>query len=145
VVYRDEDRGPKTMENHWSTSIYHEGHLYGCSGRHPGGAVLRCINFKSGAVQWDQPKLFRSQQLYVDGHFVVLTEYGHLVLIRANPAKFDPVAIAIPSTGADDDGDGEPDRLLKYPAWAGPVLSHGLLYVRGEGKLVCMELIPAKE
>ena len=35
-----------------------------------------------------------------------------------------------------------PRLLLKYPAWAAPVLSHGLLYVRGRDRLVCLELIP---
>jgi hypothetical protein len=33
---------------------------------------------------------------------------------------------------------------LEYPCWAPPVLSHGLLYVRGRGRLLCLELIPAK-
>jgi len=35
--------------------------------------------------------------------------------------------------------------LLKYPCWAAPILSHGLLYLRGEGRLVCLELIPEKK
>jgi hypothetical protein len=35
-----------------------------------------------------------------------------------------------------------PRPLLKYPAWAAPILSHGLLYVRGDDRLVCLELIP---
>jgi hypothetical protein len=34
--------------------------------------------------------------------------------------------------------------LLDYPCWAAPVLSHGLLYVRGEDRLVCLQLIPRK-
>jgi hypothetical protein len=33
--------------------------------------------------------------------------------------------------------------LLEYPCWAAPVLAHGLLYVRGDDRLVCLELIPA--
>ena len=37
---------------------------------------------------------------------------------------------------------GEP--LLEYPCWAAPILAHGLLYVRGHDRLVCLELIPAK-
>ena len=37
-----------------------------------------------------------------------------------------------------------PRPLLKYPAWAAPILSHGLLYVRGADRLVCLELIPEK-
>jgi hypothetical protein len=28
------------------------------------------------------------------------------------------------------------------PFWAAPVVSHGLMYVRGGGKLFCFELIP---
>ena len=32
-------------------------------------------------------------------------------------------------------------ELLEYPAWAAPVLSHGLLYVRGRDRLVCLRLI----
>ena len=42
----------------------------------------------------------------------------------------------------DKAGEFGPAPLLKYPAWSPPVLSHGLLYVRGAGRLVCMELIP---
>ena len=34
---------------------------------------------------------------------------------------------------------------LDYPCWAPPVLSNGLLYVRGKGKLVALELIPKKK
>jgi hypothetical protein len=35
--------------------------------------------------------------------------------------------------------------LLQYPAWAAPILSHGLLYVRGKDRLVCLQLIPVKK
>ena len=34
--------------------------------------------------------------------------------------------------------------LLEYPCWAAPVLAHGLLYVRGNDRLVCLELIPGR-
>jgi len=37
---------------------------------------------------------------------------------------------------------GEP--LLKYPAWSAPIVSHGLLYVRGKDRLVCLEAIPVE-
>ena len=35
-------------------------------------------------------------------------------------------------------------RLAAEAAWAAPVLSHGLLYVRGANRLVCLELIPGR-
>ena len=31
------------------------------------------------------------------------------------------------------------------PFWAAPILSHGLLYIRGNERLVCLELIPEKK
>jgi hypothetical protein len=40
--------------------------------------------------------------------------------------------------------DGKQRGLLSHPCWAAPVLSHGLLYVRGKGRLVCFELIPPR-
>ena len=41
--------------------------------------------------------------------------------------------------------EGGGGRLLEYPAWAAPILSHGLLYLRGKNYLVCLELIPKKQ
>ena len=86
----------------------------------------------------------RSSLLYVDGHFVVLTEGGDLLLIRHTPEAFMPVAAAVleaPPDGEPVAGLG-PGRMLNYPAWAAPILSHGLLYLRGHDRLACVELIP---
>lgn len=136
VVWKDGDN-PRTkkMQTHWNTPIYVDGYLYGSSGRHDSNAELRCIDWKTGEVKWKQPRLARTSLLYVDGHFVVLGEYGQLVLIKATPEKFDPVAAVVLKSA-----DGEP--LLKDPCWSAPILSHGLLYVRGNDLLVCLELIP---
>jgi hypothetical protein len=35
--------------------------------------------------------------------------------------------------------------MLESPCWAAPVLSHGLMYLRGKDRLVCVELIPEKK
>ena len=45
---------------------------------------------------------------------------------------------------------GEPDEnsrplLSDRECWAAPVLSHGLLYLRGQDRLVCVRLIPEKK
>jgi hypothetical protein len=90
-------------------------------------------------VRWSEPNLTRTTLLYVDGHFVSLGERGVLRLIKVSPERFEEVAQA---TLIDKQGEFGPTPLLKYPAWSPPVLSHGLLYVRGAGRLVCIELIP---
>ena len=53
--------------------------------------------------------------------------------------KFDVVAKANLNQ-IDDPTDKQ--ALLEYPCWAAPALSHGLLYIRGNDRLICMELIP---
>jgi outer membrane protein assembly factor BamB len=147
VVWSDKDRRrDKRLQTHWNTPVYHDGYVYGSSGRHTNEAELRCIELRTGEVMWSKPGLTRSSLLYVDGHFVMLAEGGELVLIKATPERFEPVAFSVleaPPDGAQAPGLG-PRKLLNYPAWAAPILSHGLLYVRGHERLVCLELIPEK-
>ncbi|MBL9164935.1 MAG: PQQ-like beta-propeller repeat protein [Planctomycetaceae bacterium] len=136
VVWQDQPRSrERSLELHWNTAVHDAGHLYGSSGQHGGNAELRCIDLATGKVAWQEPRLSRSSLLLVDGHFVCLSEDGSLRLLRATPERYD-LAAEITPRGED----GQP--LLEYPAWAAPVLSHGLLYVRGANRLVCLELIP---
>ena len=140
----DKKSRSKAMQTHWNTAVHHNGYLYGSSGRHTNNAELRCIELESGKIAWSEPDLSRSSLLYVDNHFTCLTEMGELLLLRANPDKFDLVARLVLSDGKPGPhlrGFG-PRSLIEYPAWAAPVLSHGLLYVRGKDRLVCLELIP---
>jgi outer membrane protein assembly factor BamB len=146
VVWADsERRRQKAMQTHWNTAIHRNGYLYASSGRHE-SAELRCIELKTGAIKWSQPDLTRSSLLYVDDHFVCLTEYGDLLLLRVNPEKYDQVGkltLAKPQRGPLPPGyDRAP---LGDPYWAAPVLSHGLLYVRGEETLICLELLPQQK
>ena len=146
VVWSDEERRrDKALQTHWNTPVYHEGYVYASSGRHTENAELRCVKFETGEVMWSEPNLTRASLLYVDGHFACLSEDGMLRLIRANPKKYDLVAEAElvdrPLTEPNP-FDFKPGRLLRYPAWAAPILSHGLFYVRGADRLVCLELIP---
>ena len=76
----------------------------------------------------------------VDGYLLVLGEYGRLDLMRPNPRE--PEVIASCDLSRVAGADGRP--LLEYPCWAAPVLSHGLLYLRGNDRLVCLQLIPQK-
>jgi outer membrane protein assembly factor BamB len=144
-VWTDADKGRnKSMQCHWNTPICVDGYLYGCSGRHTDNAELRCIELATGKVMWSEPELKRSSLTLVDGHFVCLSEDGVLRLLKVNPKKYEEVSQVRYKTGSKDDPD-DPDAtaLLKYPAWAAPVVSHGLLYVRGKDRLLCLELIPA--
>ena len=109
-------------------------------GRKAGSAELRAFNLATRDVAWSAGGLGRTTQLWVDGHLVVLGEHGQLQLVEATPEAHKVVADVTPALPAEGDGEAEP--LLRYPAWSPPVLSHGLLYLRGKDRLVALELIP---
>jgi outer membrane protein assembly factor BamB len=144
VLWQDDQRRrERAMQTHWNTPIYLDGYLYGCSGRHEYTAELRCIEWGTGNVMWSQPGMNRTSLTYLDGHFLCLGELGQLWLIKANPQKYEEVAMidySDPKLG--QPLLGTPGPVLRPYCWAAPVVSHGLLYVRGADRLLCLELIP---
>ena len=144
VVWQDDANSRRqSMQTHWNTTIHHGGYLYGSSGRNEGNAELRCIEWKTGNVKWTQPGLSRSSLLYVDQHFVCLSEDGSLRLLTANPEKYDVVSTVVlreaDLVGSKLGRETSP-RLLKRPAWAAPILANGLMYVRGSDYVVCLKV-----
>jgi outer membrane protein assembly factor BamB len=140
VLWTDADkRFDKSMRCHWNTPIAHEGYLYGSSGRHAHEAELRCIELATGKVMWSQPDLTRDSLLMVDGHFICMTEDGKLLLLGINPKKYEEISRMELYKRTEPDS-----SLLRPPCWAAPILSHGLLYIRGHDKLVCFQLIAKK-
>jgi hypothetical protein len=147
VVWQDDERKrSKAMQTHWNTPIEIDGYLYASSGRHLNNAELRCIEWKTGDIQWSEPDLTRASLTYIDGHFLVLGEVGTLLLVKANPEKYELVSkMNLVPQPAGLAGEGSTALESGFdPFWAAPVVSHGLVYVRGRGKLRCMELIPRK-
>ena len=127
-------RPDAALKAHWATPVLHDGHVYGSSGRHAGDAVLACVDWKTGAVRWAEGGFGRASVALVDGHLLVLAEQGDLVLVRAAADRYAEVSRARLL---------DPDRrtpLLAPPCWAAPVIARGLGYVRGQGRLVCIDL-----
>ncbi len=130
TIWSDKKRRQKSLEAHWNTPILVGSNLYGCSGRHAGNAELRCIDWETGVVRWSVAGFERSSLTGIDGHFVLLDEAGRLVLLKANPDRYEEVT------------EYAGEIKLKPPCWAAPIISRGLMYVRGRGQMVCFELIP---
>jgi outer membrane protein assembly factor BamB len=104
----------KSMQNHISTCVLYGGHLYGFSEQR-----LRCVDFKTGEVKWDQADLGRGTALVADGQLIVLGDKGQLILARASA-----------------DGYHEISRCQVFDrntlTWTVPVVSGGRLFVRSE-------------
>lgn len=135
-VWTDRERGRnKALMCHWNTPIHIDGYVYGSSGRHK-DATLRCVELATGKVMWSEPNLTRCSLLHVDGHLICLGEEGQLDLLKVNPKKYERLSSVVLRADEKD--------LLDEPAWAAPILSHGLMWVRGNSRLVCLEVIPSK-
>jgi len=129
---KDADRGEQALMSHWSTPVLDGKYVYGCSGRHTPEGDIRCVELATGKVMWKEPLKSRITFTKIDGHILAYTEEGSLYLFKPNPEKFEKVTQwkQIPDS--------------EYPCWAPPVISRGLLYIRGKDKLACYELIPPK-
>ncbi len=113
------------LSNHYATSVYSEGYLYGFHGRQEYGSSLRCIKLKTGQVQWSVDRFGAGTVTLAANHLLILRENGELILAPATPKDFQTTARAqvLPAT------------VRSYPAFA-----NGRLYARNETTLVCISL-----
>ncbi len=141
-------RKEQVLRSHWSTPLLDGNIIYASSGRNEPDADLRCLELQEPSadskswkpeVRWTIRNHDRMTGLIVDKHLLMLGEFGTLQLIQLNKEKRTLVA-QMELAQTLDPKDGNP--LVQSPSWAPPVLSHGLLYVRGKDKVACLELIP---
>ena len=135
VVWNDKGKRDTAMMAHWNTPVVMGDLMFGCSGRHVANAELRCIDWKTGKVHWSETGLTRTSMLLIDGHLIVHAEDGKLFLIKASKDKFELVTSYRDPAGVE----------FQQPCWAAPIVSHGLLFVRGRDTLACFDLIPTSE
>ena len=95
-------------------------------GRQEGRAArLRCVEWKTGKVQWTQEKFGLASLIAVDGGLLAITEDGDAVRFDASEKEYVERARATLVTGV---------------VRAAPALADGRLYVRDEKELVCVKL-----
>jgi outer membrane protein assembly factor BamB len=135
VVHREDRQRKKWLATHWATPVVSGDFLYGSSGRNASNADLRCLNWRTGEVTWTKRGLGRCSLSAVDGHLVVVGEEGRVLLVEQNSKEFRRVTEYEPKLV-----DGKPEVKFRSPCWSAPVISHGLMWVRGKNKLVCFDL-----
>lgn len=113
------------LSNHYATSVYDRGLLFGFDGRQEMGQNLRCVELKTGKVRWSEDRFGAGTVTLAGGRLLVLRENGELVLAPASPEGFKPVARG---------------QILPLGVRAYPALADGRLYARGKETLVCADL-----
>ena len=74
----------------------------------------------------------------------VATAQDDAIEARAFEVHYRPLADVVIRGKLSDEPDAISVPLIHHPAWAPPVLSHGILYVRGKGRLAAVDLRPAE-
>ena len=118
----------EVMSSQYTTSVYHDGYLYGIHGRQDiGVAELRCIDPVAGKVMWTEEGFGTGNLILADDKLVIMKTDGTLVLAQPSPDKFRPMASA---------------QVLNNTVQPLPALAGGRLYVRDTDTLKSLDLRP---
>jgi outer membrane protein assembly factor BamB len=119
-------KNDRSLSCHYNTPVRVGEYLYGVHGRQEGGgAQLRCVEWKTGAVKWTVPRFGVASLLAVDGGLLAMNESGELIRFDASPDGFKERGRA---------------KVLDSPVRAAPALADGRLFARDGSKLVCEKL-----
>ncbi len=122
-------RQPGKLQNHWSTPVYHDGHLYGLfSFKEYGEGPLKCIELASGEEKWSRNGFGQGNVTLVDRHLVALSDDGQLVIAEAKPGAYRELARA---------------DILNGKCWSTPTYAGGRVYARSTKEAVCVDLDPS--
>jgi outer membrane protein assembly factor BamB len=113
------------LSNHYATSVYYGGHLYGFHGRQEFGQSFRAIEMESGEVKWSEDRFGAGTVTLVGNRLLIVRESGELVIAQVSPNAFRPVARA---------------QIVPPTVRAYPAIADGFVYVRNEDTLVCIDL-----
>ena len=115
-----EDWRTNRMKNRFSTSVLYEGHLYGLD-----ESILACLDAETGELAWKGGRYGHGQLLLANGHLVVLTERGDVVLVRATPDRHEELARF---------------EAISGKTWNNPAIVDGRLFVRNATEMAAFDI-----
>ncbi len=115
----------RNMRNKMNASVLRDGYIYGVDE----GGELRCLDFKTGEMLWQQPGFGQGSLMAADGKLIVLGEKGNLVIAQAGPHGYKEISAA---------------KILPFKCWTVPVLANGRIYARNTtkttGEVICLDV-----
>lgn len=114
------------LMNHWSTPVYHDGHLYGIyEHKKYGKAPLQCVELATGQIKWKQYGYGPGNVILVGDKLVALSDAGEVAIVAATPDSYRELARA---------------KVLTGKCWSTPAYSKGRIYIRSTTEGACIEL-----
>ncbi len=118
--------GRSVMRNEWQTSILLGQNLFGFNNVGSAGPVthLACLDIATGKSHWQELRFGKGNLIAADGKLLISTMKGEFVIVQANAEKFEELGRV---------------KLLGMTRQA-PALSNGLVYLRDDREIVCLDL-----
>ena len=108
------------MKNQFTSSILHEGFIYGLD-----ESILACLDAATGDLKWKGGRYGHGQVLLASGHLIVLTEDGDLALVRASPDRHQELVRF---------------HAIEGKTWNHPAMSGAILLVRNVNEMAAFDL-----
>jgi len=119
----------ESLSNHYATSVFLDGFLYGYHGRQEFGQALRCIEMTTGKVQWSVEGFGAGTVTLLGRRLLLVRESGEADIADASPKSFQSMAKL---------------QLLPAVIRSYPALANGLLFVRNENTLAAWDISGGK-
>ncbi len=104
----------------FNSPVVYDGHVYGLD-----EGILAAIDVKTGQRDWKGGRYGFGQVLLAQGHLIVLTEGGEVVLVKATPESHQELARF---------------QALEGKTWNNPAIADGKLLVRNQTEMACYDL-----
>jgi outer membrane protein assembly factor BamB len=110
----------------WQTPVIHEGHLYALDNSGSAGPItnLVCIRLSDRSTVWQKPRFGKSNLILADGRLWFTSMKGEVILVEASPKAYQ-----------------ESGRIqVLQTTRQAPALANGLLYVRDDEQVICLDV-----
>ncbi len=112
------------LKNKFTSSVFWQGYIYGLDEN-----ILTCLDASTGERKWKDGRYGYGQLILANGHLIILSAEGELVLVRATPDRRDEVARF---------------QAIRGKTWNHPAIAEGKLLLRNSAEMSCFDLRPAQ-
>ncbi len=109
------------MKNHFSTSVFHDGFIYGTD-----KSILKCIDSQTGEEKWRTRGYGEGSLIFADGHLYIMGTRGKLGLVEATSSNY---------------REKSSFQAVRGKSYTPPSIANGRIYVRSQGEMACFLIV----
>lgn len=113
------------LRSEWQTPVLIDGSIFGFDNSGSAGPVthLSCLDASTGKLHWKQLRFGKGNLIAADGKLIMTSIKGEIAMVRASKKGFEELGRK---------------TVIGFTRQA-PVLSNGLLYLRDEAEILCLD------